>query len=108
MWEVEFLDQRVLEEFEKLPAEMQAHYLRIIEMIQRQGPRNVGMPFIRSLGNKLWEIRFRGKEGIARAIYVPAAGRRLIVLHLFVKKTQRTPKQALDLARRRGKEAGLL
>jgi phage-related protein len=108
MWEIEFLDQGVLEEFERLPAEMRAHYLRIIEMIQRHGPRNVGMLFIRALGNSLWEIRFRGKEGIARAIYVPATGRRLIVLHIFVKKTQKTPKRALDLARRRGKEAGLL
>ena len=108
MWEIEFLDQRVLEEFEKLSAEMQAHYLRIIEIIQQHGPRNVGLPFIRSLGNKLWEIRLRGKEGIARAIYVPATGRRLVVLHVFVKKTQKTPKRAIDLARRRGRETGVL
>ena len=108
MWEIEFLDQRVVKEFEKLPAAMQAHYLRIIEMIQRHGPRNVGMPYIRSLGNKLWEIRFRGKDGIARAIYVTVEGRRLVVLHVFVKKMRKTPKQAFELARRRAKEAGLL
>ena len=108
MWEVEFLDEKVLEEFTSLPSDMQAHYLHIIEMIQRRGPRNVGMPHIRSLGNQLWEVRFRGRAGIARAIYVAGEGRRLIVVHVFVKKTQKTPKRAIDLARKRAKEAGLL
>jgi phage-related protein len=108
MWEIEFLDQRVLAEFTALPADMQAHYLHIIEMIARQGPPNVGMPHIRSLGGKLWEIRFRGRAGIARAIYVATQRRRLVVVHVFVKKTQKTPQRAIHLATRRAKEAGLL
>jgi len=108
MWDIEFLNQRVVDEFLALPEDMQAHYLHLIEMIAQVGPREVGMPHIRSLGSKLWEIRFRGKAGIARAIYVTAASRRLVVVHVFVKKSQKTPQRAIDLARRRARESGLL
>ena len=107
MWKVEFLDRRVVAEFKALPKDMQANYLHIIGMIERNGPQAVGMPFIKPLGNKLWEIRFRGKSGIARAIYVTAEGKRLVVAHIFIKKTQKTPKRAIGLALKRVKEAGL-
>jgi phage-related protein len=53
---------------------------------------------------KLWEMRFGGRDGIARAIYVTAVGRRVVVVHAFVKKTQKTPRAVLDLAARRAKE----
>ena len=53
---------------------------------------------------KLWEIRMSGKDGIARAVYVAASGRRLIVVHIFVKKTQKTPRQAIATALARVKE----
>jgi phage-related protein len=46
---------------------------------------------VRPLESKLWEMRMSGKDGIARAVYVAAKGQRLIVLHVFVKKTQATP-----------------
>ncbi len=56
------------------------------------------MPYCRPLGNKLWEMRLTGKAGIGRAVYVAASGRRLVVLHAFVKKTRKTPRRALALA----------
>ena len=83
---------------------MQARFLRISELLERFGPQRVGMPHIRPLGEKLWEMRLAGKAGIGRAIYTAIADRRLVVLHAFVKKTQRTPRGALDLALRRLKE----
>jgi phage-related protein len=49
-------------------------------------------------------MRFSRRDGIARAMYVTAVGRRVIVVHAFVKKSQTTPKVALDLAERRAKE----
>jgi phage-related protein len=54
--------------------------------------------------DKLWEMRFGGRDGIARAIYVTEVGRRVVVVHAFVKKTQKTPRSALTLAERRAKE----
>jgi phage-related protein len=59
------------------------------------------MPYTRPLGNKLWEIRLSGQAGIARVIYVAASNRRLVLLHAFTKKTQKTPPAAIDTALRR-------
>ena len=107
-WTVETLDETVDEELESLPADMRARFIRISELIETFGPFQVGMPHIRSLSQKLWEIRVKGKDGIARGIYVVATGRRVVVVHAFVKKTQKTPTAALTLATKRAKEAGLL
>ena len=87
-----------------LPKDMQARFLRISELLESFGPQRLGLPHVRPLGRKLWEMRFTGKDGIGRAIYTAAAERRLVVLHAFVKKTQKTPRSALDLALKRAKE----
>ena len=64
----------------------------------------VGMPLCRSLSNGLWEIRSNISSGrIARVIFTPAQGR-MVLLHGFIKKTQKTPKPDLDLAQKRRKE----
>ena len=89
-----------------LPKDMHARFLRISELLESFGPQRVGLPHVRPLGEKLWEMRLSGREGIGRAIYTAAAGRWLIVLHAFVKKTQKTPRTALNLALKRLKESG--
>jgi phage-related protein len=61
-------------------------------------------PHVKPLRDKLWEMRMSGKDGIARAIYMAARGRRIVILHAFVKKTQKTPPQAIRLALTRAKE----
>lgn len=106
MWKVETLDVRVDRELSKLPPDLFARFLRIAELLEEHGPEIVGMPHIRNLAGTggLWEMRMSGKDGIARAIYVKAEARRLVVVHVFEKKTQKTPKTALDTARKRAKE----
>lgn len=84
-----------------LPADMQARFVRIAEMLEDFGPQNVGLPHIRPLESKLWEMRMKGRDGIARAVYVAVSGRRLEVLHVFVKKTQTTPRSAIKTALQR-------
>jgi phage-related protein len=59
---------------------------------------------VKHLEDKLWEMRMKGKDGIARAIYITATGERVIVVHAFIKKTQKTPRGALETARMRAKE----
>lgn len=103
-WTVEPLNDAVETELLALPKDMQARFLRIAGLLQTFGPQHVGMPYVRPLGNKLWEMRLTGRAGIGRAIYVAASGRRLVVLHAFVKKTEKTPRRALDLALARLKE----
>ena len=84
-----------------LPADMKARFLHIAEMLEEFGPQRVGLPHIRPLESKLWEMRMKGRDGIARAVYAAVQGRRLLVLHVFAKKTQTTPRAAIALALKR-------
>src|ERR1700722_17483713 len=106
-WTVETLGVGVDGEIAGLPTDMQAAFLRLAERIEAVGLERIGQPHVKHLQNKLWEMRFGGRDGIARAIYVTAVGRRVIVVHVFVKKTQKTPRAALELAERRAKEIEL-
>jgi phage-related protein len=103
-WTVEVLNQTVEAELLALPKDMQARFLRISEILESFGPQHVGMPHVRPLGEKLWEMRLTGSAGIGRVIYAAASRRRLIVLHGFAKKTQKTPRRAIETARRRMRE----
>ena len=103
-WTVETLNKKVDQELECLESSFKAKFLRIAEMLETFGPYQVKEPHVKFLGNKLWEIRMKGESGIARAIYVTAHERRIVVLHAFVKKTQKTPDAAIALALKRLKE----
>lgn len=103
-WRVEILDAVVAAEIEALPEDIQAAFLRLAERIEAVGLERIREPHVRHLRGKLWEMRLTGREGIGRAIYVAATGRRIVVLHAFVKKTQKTPARALELAEQRAKE----
>jgi len=96
-WTVEVIPQAEVE-LMGLPADMQARFLHIAELLESFGPQRVGLPHIRPLESKLWEMRMQGRDGIARAVYAAVHGRRLLVLHVFVKKTQATPRKAIETA----------
>jgi phage-related protein len=87
-----------------LPTDIRAAFLRLAERIEAVGLDRIGQPQIKHLQDKLWEMRLSGRDGIARAIYVTRAGRRVVVVHAFIKKTQKTPRSALEIAERRAKE----
>lgn len=103
LWTVETLDI-VDAEILNLPPGLQARLVRLLETVERVGLEQLHEPHVKHLDGKLWELRVKASEGIARGIYVTMTGRRLIVLHVFVKKAQKTPRQALDLARMRLKD----
>lgn len=67
------------------------------------GP-SLGMPYTRAMGGGLFEIRAHGREGIARVFYCTVVGRKIVILHGFVKKTEKTPRNELEIALRRMKE----
>jgi len=97
-WTVETLEA-VDREIERLPISLQARLLRLFEMVENVGLENLHEPHVKHLEGKLWELRAKAPEGIARGIYVTAVGRRPIVLHVFAKKSQKTPVRSLELAR---------
>ena len=103
-WSVLYVNAIAQAELEALPADMRARFERIVTLIQAQGLEKVREPYVKHLEGKLWEMRLNGRDGIARSIYVTASGRRIVVLRTFVKKTEKTPKQELKLARERAKE----
>jgi phage-related protein len=99
-WTVQFHPASAAE-LRALPADMRARILRVADMLEEFGPQRVGMPHVRPLEGKLWEMRAQGRDGIARAVYIALQGQTLTVLHVFVKKTQTTPRAAIDTARKR-------
>jgi phage-related protein len=103
-WVVETLNATVDAELSALPADMRARFVRIVELIEAVGLPNVKEPHVKHLHRALWEIRLTGKAGIARALYVTAIGQRVIVVRVFVKKTQKTPPGEIEIALERAKE----
>ncbi len=86
------------------PEDIRAKFERIVGLIKDKGLENVGMPYVRPLAGKLLEIRMRGRDGIARAIFVTQKGKRIVVVRVFQKKTQKTPRREIKLAQERAKE----
>ena len=103
-WAVEFLDEEVQAALDAFPVDIRASFQRIVELIQSHGLERVREPYVKHLVGPLWEMRMKGKSGIARAAYVTAAGKRVVVVHVFSKKTRKTPKREILTALRRAKE----
>ena len=99
-WTVETVST-VDAEIEALPVALRARMLRLLEVVENVGLEALRAPHGSHLDGKLWELRVRAEGGIARGIYVTAAGRRVVVLHVFAKKSRRTPRRALATARER-------
>ena len=100
---IEYFHPRVRAEIENWPVGILASYARIVELLIEFGP-DLRMPHSRALGGGLFELRPRGREGIGRALYCYITGRRVVVLHAFVKKTRATPRRDLRIAYSRMEE----
>ena len=96
-WRIEF-HQKGKEEVETLSVKMRAKLEHIAHLLEDYGPSYVHEPYIKHLKEKLWEIRLKDKDGIARIIYILASKKKIILLHAFIKKSQKTPKEALEIA----------
>jgi phage-related protein len=103
-WTVEFLNAVVRAELEAQPIDIRARFLRIVDLIEDHGLERVREPYVKHLQGPLWEMRMKGRDGTARAIYVTATGRRAVVVRVFVKKSEKTPRREIDLAMKRAKE----
>lgn len=104
MWSIEFLNDEVRLEMVQLPRDMQAKFEHITEMIKDLGLEKVREPYVKHVEGKIWEIRLKGRSGIARSLYLTASGKRLVIVRTFVKKTQQTPRKEIEIALERAKE----
>ncbi len=103
-WRVEYLDEDVKAALDAMPDDIRASFRRIVEMIGSHGLERMREPYVKHLQGPVWEMRMKGRDGIARAAYVTATGRRVVVVHVFSKKTQKTPRREIETALRRAKE----
>jgi phage-related protein len=103
-WSVEFLDEETKAALDALPLDLRASFQRIVELIQAHGLDRVREPYLKHLDGALWEMRLKGKSGIARAVYITATGMRIVIVHVFVKKTQKTPRKEINYAMKRAEE----
>lgn len=101
-WEINFYG-KVDEELASMPPRIQARMIRLMELMEKHGA-NLGEPHTKSLGDELFEIRAKAKEGIGRGIFCYMQSRRIVILHVFVKKDQKIPKKDLELAKVRLQE----
>ncbi|TNF69697.1 MAG: type II toxin-antitoxin system RelE/ParE family toxin [Gammaproteobacteria bacterium] len=101
-WNIEFY-KGVDDEIIELPPKVQAKMLRLFDLMQIHGA-DLGKPHTEALGDGLFEVRAKALEGIARSFFCYLHGKNIMVLRAFVKKTQKTPKKELELARKRMQE----
>jgi len=102
-WTIEYYSAALQMALLGLPATLQARYIHLTARMLAFGP-DLGMPHTRAMGGGLFELRLKGGEGIARVFYCTLPGRRIVMLHTFVKKSEKTPPRELALAHRRMKE----
>jgi phage-related protein len=102
-WTVETLNEAVDEELESLPEDLRARFVRIALLIEQKGLERVGEPHVKHLEGRLWEMRMKGKGGISRALYMTTVGQRVVILRVFIKKTEKTPRHEIELVLPRAK-----
>ncbi len=102
-YKIEYFHSRVLAEIESWPVDVLADYAHLAELLMEHAP-SLRLPHSRAFGDGLFELRPRGRSGIGRALYCFLLGKRVVVVHAFIKKTQETPDKELKLARKRVKE----
>ena len=103
-WSFVFANAQAKAELDAMPTDVRASFERIVRLVQAFGLERVHEPYIKHIEGRIWEMRLRGRGGIARALYVAASGQRVVILRVFAKKTQKTPRREIELARRRAQE----
>jgi phage-related protein len=99
-WSIEYYSTAVERTILRLPPGLLARYVRLTDLMLEFGPA-LGMPHTRAMGGGLFELRVKGQEGIARVFYGTAVAQQLIMLHVFIKKSRKSPPKELAIARRR-------
>jgi len=102
-WTITYYSQSLQEEILAMPAGFLGRYLRYSDRMEVYGP-DLGMPHTRAMGEGLFELRLKAAEGIARVFYCTMVGKKIVILHQFIKETDKTPSKELEITRRRLKE----
>lgn len=102
-WQIIYYNSKLEKEILNLATGLLARYLRLTDLLLELGS-NLGLPHTRSMGNGLFELRVKSKEGIARVFFCTKVGKKIVMLHSFIKKSQKTPKKEIAIAKNRMSE----
>ncbi len=102
-YSISYYSREVQEDIMSLPVTLQARYIGLTQRMLEYGP-NLGLPHTDTFGGGLFELRLKSAEGIARVFFCTMVEQEIIMLHSFIKKTQKTPLKELKLAKQRMKE----
>lgn len=102
-YEIEYFHPRIEAELDRWPSSIRADFRKISLLLVEYGLQ-VRMPYSKAMGDGLFEMRPKGRDGIGRVFYCYVKGKRIIILHSFIKKSQKTPHKELQLARKRMQE----
>lgn len=100
---ISYYSDDLQEQITELPVTLAARYVVLTRRMIALGP-NLGEPHTKAFGDGLFELRLKGAEGIARVFFCTLVGKRIVMLHSFVKKSDRTPVRERVLAENRMKE----
>lgn len=102
-WQIKYYNENLEEEILNLPEGLLARYLRLTDLMLEFGA-NIGLPHTKPIDTGLFELRVKSKEGIVRVFFCTKIGKKIIMLHSFIKKSQKTPKKEIKTAKSRMKE----
>lgn len=102
-WQIKYYSTKLADEILELPEGLLARYLRLTDLMLEFGS-NLGLPHTKSIDSGLFELRVKSKEGIARVFFCTKVGKKIIMLHSFIKKSQKTPKKEIKIAKTRMSE----
>ncbi len=96
-WEIIYYSEELQEEILNFPADIQARYIHLTDRMSIYGA-NLGMPHTKAMKDGLFELRLKSKEGIGRVFFCTLVNKRIVMLHSFIKKTNKTPSKELKKA----------
>jgi len=102
-YEIEYFHPGIEADIDRWPTSIKADFRRISQLLVEYGPQ-VRMPNTRAMGGGLFEMRPKGRDGIGRGFYCYLKGKKIVIVHSFIKKSQKTPQKELQLARKRAQE----
>lgn len=100
---INYYSDAVQEQIIELPDTLAARYIVLTRRMIALGP-NIGEPHTKAFGDGLFELRLKGAEGIARVFFCTLVGKRIVMLHSYIKKSERTPTREREVAETRMKE----
>jgi phage-related protein len=102
-WNIEYYNTDIEKLILNLPKGLLARYLRLTDLMFEFGS-NLGLPHTKPIKQGLFELRLKSREGIARVFFCTIVNKKIVMLHVFIKKSQKTPKKEISIAVKRMKE----